>query len=166
MVRKKDNASELLERRQELFKQVVKFGKPVDKVAHEIAKDFNCKPNTLIQDWVNRERWLPSIYRIQNAGTIVFDILSEQQEVKRELWEIATNPAIKPSTKVSALDKINHINQKLVDMLYELGIIQLKNEKNKPEVHMTQINIGELPEERRLSVLKAYAGEFDADAEA
>lgn len=159
--KKKDLPSEMINRRKEMFALVVKNGKPVGDACEKVAEKYGVSPSTVRDDWSRRKEWLPSLFRIKNAATIVFDILAEQQSVKEELWKIATVELATQASRIRALEVISKINQSLIDMLYELGIIELKNEKKKTEIHMTQVNIGELPEERKVGLLKAYAGEYD-----
>lgn len=140
-------------RRRELA--MLKFrGASLENVVQKLASKYDNEPSTIKHDWYNRKEWIGEVFDLDldDADLLVLDLISEQKEVKRELWRMSRDTP-NENIKLGALKHVKDINKELLDMLQSIGVI----EKQAHQFELTGEDGGPL----EITTLAKKADEWD-----
>ena len=144
--------SELLHRREELLRQMVK-GNSLKSTAEEMTKDIQdlCEREKAIlvirRDWGNRKRWMANVVRL-TEGSFLVELIAGMDEAMRCCWsEYAKGRNV--SAKVGALRTIIMGKTRVGLLLMKAGVIQQAPQQTESTMTITGIPFDVDPELRK-----------------
>jgi len=129
---------ELKERRAELFRCVKKNGSGnLKEIAKELSDEYNVSMETVRNDWYNRDDWLSDVFDFGETAYIFNDIIAEQKEAKKELWDVVDRVSSGESdnlnAKIGALKQINKMSGDMLESFQSHGDVEKEPERHKVE---------------------------------
>lgn len=126
----------LWKRRKEFFRRVM-AGTPPAQVAKKMAQnpknDYDISIQGLKDDWTNRDEWLPVLFMFEDEEAfkqnILGDTISEKERLTRLAETSSNENIILGASKAKA-----RINEKLLDIAHEAGILTKQADKHEVEV--------------------------------
>lgn len=125
-----DKKTEIKDRRKKLSGLIFK-GIEKQKAFKIIAKDFDCSPRTVKNDWASRDEWMLGVWDLDDENKIINDTVSEHRYIKEKFYELY-DEAQYGNNKLGALKGAKECNKELIDILQSLGIVS--EEPNKLEL--------------------------------
>jgi hypothetical protein len=118
-------------RRRELC--ALKFrGVPLDSIAKRLGEKYNIKSKYINRDWYNRKEWIGEVFDVDLSDPefLILDILSEQKEIKDELWKMERDTN-NENIALGALKQIKDVGSELLNMLQSIGVIEKVAQKHE-----------------------------------
>ena len=79
----KSTQEELLDRRIEMLDHYRSGSKPTDWIP-QIAAKYDTTAGAVRRDWSNRNKWMSSLLKIENAKTLALDILYDYEKAMQD----------------------------------------------------------------------------------
>jgi len=132
-----------------------------------IADKFNTTPNTLYQDWHNRQSWEPLIWESVRSIADAKKLVDQLQLARETALELMNNPRISGNARVGAINQFREVTKTIIELLQGLGelprqmnpavvvnqnLTQIEATKNETKI---MIDFSKMSEDDRKALLRA-----------
>lgn len=125
----KKSSKEDIQKRRKTLLRLRWRGLSLKEIYDLIGEKYNMKFSSLRHDWYTRNEWLSELFDIElhDKEKIVIDILSEEKEIKANLWNLLDED-IQDSVRLGTLKILREMNKEVIELLKSIGFIDVQEE--------------------------------------
>lgn len=125
----KKSSKEDIQKRRKALLRLRWRGLSLKEIHNLIGEQYDMKFSSLRHDWYTRNEWLSELFDIElhDKEKIVIDILSEEKEIKANLWNLLDED-IQDSVRLGTLKILREMNKEVIELLKSIGFIDVQEE--------------------------------------
>lgn len=119
------------------------MGMSATKVYDQLQEEYGVQRETLKNDWVKRDEWMPELFEFEDMDAFVSQLIAEQQFVKQRLWA-HYDDADNAEVKRRILSDIRDMGEDLLGMMQDLGQVYKEPDKVQHDLSSVSDDAGEV----------------------